>query len=1008
MSVIHLWKRLLFHSLLITLIVFPLIESGDIKQLTVCEQKSSRSLLFVSTLDGKLSALDANNLGKKQWTLDFNEGPMLSSSIHSRELNNNGQWVRLIPSLSGGLYKFDGKYLEAVPVTASQLLHASYRFSNDIVFSGGSEVISYGVSSTTGKILYECGISGCTNVTGETYIEQEVLVVQRYQQTVRAVEPRTGIERWNFSVGRHDLVLIPQSDIYCQTEITPQVLNIEIKAVIPDGLIWAVNRDNPTVKLWQHKFDSPIITIWREDAGAKCGDHTNLREINLFDSTQWSWDTEFSVSPGVYLGMHNRQLYVQENAELYKSLEATPRYIQHSKYPWQPYPAIGNAVTKLLSNSEDDSKSNDALLEISDAQSTTALSVLYNSDYVNGNGFYLYSTDQLKLDNNEQCNHTNPNLMLIEEQKPFGEHNTHEEDDDTPVQIIIVSLWYWWKEVVIISITTAVLLNFMLTQRLLNTTTVAKDAVFPPLIIERHIETPKSNQIINNEKDSDSFKSRYLTDFEPVDCLGKGGYGVVFEAKNKIDDCNYAIKRIALPNRFVYISINVLVYFSVIKHEQILIPAFCNSTYSRERVMREVKALAKLDHQNIVRYFNAWLECPPAGWQEKHDPQWINKLIPTNSDFTSEPIHTETKSNNSVCINVGQTDQPSIDSACEAYDLNRDLDEDSFIVFEKPDTVSQNENVINISNCSNEVSNSSRSNNTMEKALFDINDSTQSESIVFKDTNSSKHSEKEESRKRQRSFSLDLNNKSNTYKSPKMFLYIQMQLCQRLSLREWLKNQSMRDHHRVLNIFQQIIEAVEYVHLQGLIHRDLKPSNIFFSFDDKIKVGDFGLVTAMTESYNEAHTPPSENETITFKNSLHTAYVGTHLYMSPEQINGQGYNYKVDIYSLGIIFFELLIPFVTEMERIINLINLRKSVFPKNFSNDYPAEYNLLNMMLDENPSKRPTTLGIKARPPLLNYETVNGLVTNEDTKWHFELPQLSRHSSMTASNSGDSWENIN
>ncbi|CAK9803135.1 Eukaryotic translation initiation factor 2-alpha kinase [Anthophora plagiata] len=828
MSVTHLWKRLLFHSLLITLIVFPLIESGDIKQLTVCKQRSSRSLLFVSTLDGKLSALDANDLGKKQWTLDFNEGPMLSSSIHSRELNNNGQWVRLIPSLSGGLYKFDGKYLEALPVSASQLLHSSYRFSNDIVFSGGREVISYGVSSTTGKILYECGISGCTNVTeGETYIEQEVLVVQRYQQTVRAVEPRTGIERWNFSVGRHDLVLIPQSDIYCQNEITPQVLNIEIKAVIPDGLIWAVNRDNPTVKLWQHKFDSPIITIWREDAGARGGDHTNLREINLFDSTQWSWDTEFSVSPGVYLGMHNRQLYVQENAELYKSLEATPRYVQHSKYPWQPYPAIGNAVTKLLSNSEDDNKGNDALLEISDAQSTTALSVLYNSDYVNGNGFYLYSTDQLKLDNNEQCNHTNPNLMLIEEQKQFGERNTHEEDDDTPVQIIIVSLWYWWKEVVIISITTAVLLNFMLTQRLLNTTTVAKDAVFPPLIIERHIESPNSNQIINNEKDSDSFKSRYLTDFEPVHCLGKGGYGVVFEAKNKIDDCNYAIKRIALPN----------------------------STYSRERVMREVKALAKLDHQNIVRYFNAWLECPPAGWQEKHDPQW---------------------------------------------------------------------------------------------------------------------------------------------------------LCQRLSLREWLKNQSMRDHHRVLNIFQQIIEAVEYVHLQGLIHRDLKPSNIFFSFDDKIKVGDFGLVTAMTESYNEAHTPPSENETITFKNSLHTAYVGTHLYMSPEQINGQRYNYKVDIYSLGIIFFELLIPFVTEMERIINLINLRKSVFPKNFIDDYPAEYNLLNMMLDENPSKRPTTLGIKARPPLLNYETVNGLGTSEDTKWHFELPQLSRHSSMTASNSGDSWENIN
>lgn len=56
--------------------------------------------------------------------------------------------------------------------------------------------ITLGVSSITGKILYECGISGCINITdGETYIDQEILIVQRFQQTVRAIEPRTGIEK---------------------------------------------------------------------------------------------------------------------------------------------------------------------------------------------------------------------------------------------------------------------------------------------------------------------------------------------------------------------------------------------------------------------------------------------------------------------------------------------------------------------------------------------------------------------------------------------------------------------------------------------------------------------------------------------------------------------------------------------------------------------------------------------------------------------------------------------
>ncbi|XP_076374643.1 eukaryotic translation initiation factor 2-alpha kinase [Megalopta genalis] len=971
----QIWFRILFAIVFI----FPLINSDDRKQLTFCNQKSFRSLLFVSTLDGKISALDASNSGKKQWTIDFNEGPMLSSNIHCREFNDNGKTVYFIPSLSGGLYKLDEEYLEAVPVSAAQLIQSSYRYSDDLVLSGGREVKSYGVSSTTGNILYECGINGCTNNTGEgSYIEQDVLVVQRFQQTVRAVEPRTGYERWNFSVGQHELVLVPNSDTYCQNEVEAHIRDIEIKVVVPDGLIWAINRNNPKVILWQYKFESPIVTIWREHSNADNG-HKYLKEINLFDSMQWPWGTEFSVSPGIYLGKHGRQLYVQENAELHKSLEQSLSYIQSSKYPLQLYPAIGDVIVKTVPVDEDNNEDNKALVEINGAKSTTAL-----SEYVKDDGFYLYSKDQLQLENDKQCNRTTSNSTIIEEdEKPFIFNNTNRDDDDTPVQVIIVSLWYWWKEVLIISITTAILLNFMLTQRLLNATTVAKDAVLPPLIVERHIETNiiSNPQMINDKENNDSFTSRYLTDFEPVNCLGKGGYGVVFEAKNKIDDCNYAIKRIALPN----------------------------SQSSRERVMREVKALAKLDHQNIVRYFNAWLECPPIGWQEKHDPEWMNRIVLPSFEFISDETSTRAKVNNSVCINVTQTDQSSVESVSEAYDaLNRfDSDEDSFIVFEKSHSREPNDSIIDITKCSTESSNVSLSTDVDEEILPKINDCTCSQSIVFENIESNDRSEKEEKKKRQRSFSLDLNNKTNTRKSPKMFLYIQMQLCQRLSLREWLKNQSMRDCRRILNIFQQIVEAVEYVHLQGLIHRDLKPSNIFFSFDNKIKVGDFGLVTAMTEGYGEVHTPTTENESVSLKNNLHTANVGTHLYMSPEQINGLGYNYKVDIYSLGIILFELFIPFATEMERVTALMNLRKSIFPKDFDIDHPAEYELLKIMLDENPNNRPTTLGIKAKPPLLNYEIANGLAVNADMRWHFELPQISRHSSVTNSSSGEPWENI-
>ncbi|XP_037021298.2 interferon-induced, double-stranded RNA-activated protein kinase isoform X2 [Artibeus jamaicensis] len=99
-------------------------------------------------------------------------------------------------------------------------------------------------------------------------------------------------------------------------------------------------------------------------------------------------------------------------------------------------------------------------------------------------------------------------------------------------------------------------------------------------------------------------------------------------------------------------------------------------------------------------------------------------------------------------------------------------------------------------------------------------------------------------------------------------LFIQMEFCDKGTLEQWIDDRREKgtDKDLSLELFEQIVEGVNYIHSKGLIHRDLKPSNIFLVDTKQIKIGDFGLVTF--QEYNEKRTRDR----------------GTPLYMSPEQI----------------------------------------------------------------------------------------------------------------------------
>uniref|UniRef100_A0A8D8BTI2 non-specific serine/threonine protein kinase n=1 Tax=Culex pipiens TaxID=7175 RepID=A0A8D8BTI2_CULPI len=1049
----------------------------------------SDRLLYVTTLDGRMSALDMTDGGALRWSVETGPGSLLSSSIHRLELTNNGKWVRMIPSLSGGLYKFDGETVEPIPFSAEDLLRSSFKFSDDLVISGGKETRSYGVSTRTGQLIYECTMNGCRNATQileeegksgpvregmERVLEHDpllddVVVIRRQTQTVRAVESRTGNERWNFSIGHHELEMLKNEDCRQGSKegLDAAVLDVELRVVIPEGVVCAVSKSTPGVVLWRHKFDHPIVSAWR----AK--DRNGLMSVDLFRGAEWLWnnngqmgatdwlkDSNGLINPSLYLGMHQKQLYIQESMALMVRQTSDVQEIllmDESKFPtipWKPFPASRQVAGLLTDGSEpeDDSQF---------AESTAiARSVLYQSNYVNGNGFFLFTPEDLKRKDNGLC--SNKTTAAITD----GSRNESSifdfaMDPDAPVKVIIISIWFWWKEILVISATTAFLLNVMLRFK------QEKEKVV--VFVERPVEVPvpmgieateeafvplaaiRNSSRSLSESNGDNFVSRFQEDFELVQCLGKGGFGVVFEVKNKLDDCHYAIKRVVLPN----------------KQE------------SKDRVMREVKTLAHCEHPHIVRYFHAWTETPPPGWQEGQDKIWIERNCLSTSIDIETPTETSPPNSKLIPASSGGFSQATLPEPVKhssppwitklpepSFSLDHASDSNSCSFIEFRADPQKNASPDESEEDDEDVDDDDDSSFQIE---FKRDTQDESEDIVFKepsqdpshhiisihDTSNGKTDNGPHFRKnrKRRQLSLDLNSTGNVIRptqagaaggggdsiatssgivSNKIYLYIQMQLCRKQSLKEWLcLNDLSARREKIVPIFEQIVDAVEYVHLKGLIHRDLKPSNIFFSLDGRIRIGDFGLVTDSSDvQYDIEHNLPA----MTAK-ERHTRQVGTQLYMSPEQLRSAPYDYKVDIYSLGLVLFELLVCFGTEMERICTIKDVRKGRFPDGFAGSFANEHQLLQLMLSDQPGKRPTTFGIKARPPLKRSISsgsggsslhLPGLATDqvppngsnnrtlstsssdgsplENDEWHFELPPRRKDSrSFTTTNNSNS-----
>ncbi|KAF2484544.1 kinase-like domain-containing protein [Neohortaea acidophila] len=363
--------------------------------------------------------------------------------------------------------------------------------------------------------------------------------------------------------------------------------------------------------------------------------------------------------------------------------------------------------------------------------------------------------------------------------------------------------------------------------------------------------------------------SRYATDFTEIGRLGRGGFGEVVKARNKLDGGVYAIKKIKQAPQLL------------------------------DQVISEVMLLNRLSHPYVVRYFTTWIEEDFAGS--------VFDTSTTDAETTTTDAAVEDDTGDGSQLDFGYQSTGGLDFLSSSGFPHIEFGNDS------------------------EDESSDEENGGDEES----------------DDDSAIPSPKHEQRR-----SMEVRSSAQR---PPSTLYIQMEYCERHTLRDLVRKTMAIDE--TWRFVRQITEGLAHIHGHGIIHRDLKPDNVFIDIADNPKIGDFGLATPSQQLFAEKTVVMSG-----YSAGDITRSVGTALYVAPElrSASGISYNQKVDMYSLGIIFYEMCEPFATGMERVdaIQRIREKGSELPSAYQPYGPkaAQGKLISRLISHKPSERPSS----------------------------------------------------
>jgi serine/threonine protein kinase len=441
--------------------------------------------------------------------------------------------------------------------------------------------------------------------------------------------------------------------------------------------------------------------------------------------------------------------------------------------------------------------------------------------------------------------------------------------------------------------------------------------------------------------------NRWKNEFAEHEEIGKGGFASVFKAKNYFDENLYAVKRIKLRVRNMKGKID----------EEL------------ERVLNESKFLARVNHPNVLRYYNSWLE------------------ISTKSKPGAKP-GTKPKFGKSDTL-----DSDAFTSRLASIDSFGDFPtKDSYNVLNSPRMIfdrsdsRMNSGVFSFENCADPVE------PCEEKLATAIKEHPTLNKINPPTTNKPRNIPGQPNSILD-AFAMAI---PEDEELESLMMFIQTELCSEtlsdyISARNEelskLKGKNPEGYQRLwkedlkeaLCFGKQILDGISHIHSHHIIHRDLKPQNIFIN-DKTCKIGDFGLIKKNSSLYNFDGSPkelmsqqslesPQKATILSQKSDVKeeiiyftaddevTGNIGTKIYASPEQWEGdkEKFDSRADIYSLGVIFLLLFHPMSTMMEQLRVINDSKEGKFPVEFEKNLPNIAAVVKKMMSHDPNERPS-----------------------------------------------------